>query len=71
MRADPAVKVSVDSSRCQGHGQCNLVCPEVFQFDEQGFARIVNEHVPVPERLAADVERAVQNCPEQAIRTSG
>ena len=61
----PGVKVRVDSSRCQGHGQCNLLCPEVFQFDEQGFARIENDRVP--ERLEADVERAVGNCPERAI----
>ena len=59
------MKVRVDDTRCQGHGQCNLACPEIFQFDEQGFARIVNEKVP--ERLAADVERAVGNCPERAI----
>jgi ferredoxin len=60
------MRVSVDASRCQGHGQCNLVCPEVFQFDEQGFARIVKDEVS--RDLCADVERAVQNCPEQAIR---
>ena len=61
------MKVSVDDTLCQGHGQCNLVCPEVFQFDEQGFARIVSENIP--SRLAADVERAVGNCPERAIQT--
>jgi len=60
------VKVRVESDRCQGHGQCNLLCPEVFQFDDQGFARIVDERVPP--HLEDDVERAVSNCPELAIR---
>jgi ferredoxin len=61
------LKVSVDSSRCQGHGQCNLLCPEIFSFDEQGFVRIVNEQVP--EQLRGEVERAVRSCPERALAT--
>jgi ferredoxin len=57
--------VSVDENRCQGHGNCHRICPEVFQFDDQGFARIEDDQVP--EQLSAAVERAVLNCPERAI----
>jgi len=63
------VRVRIDSDRCQGHGQCNLVCPEVFGFDEQGFGRVRIDDVP--ERFGADVERAKRACPEQAIEIGG
>ncbi|HEX5066291.1 MAG TPA: ferredoxin [Myxococcota bacterium] len=59
------MKARIDTRRCQGHGQCNLVCPEVFGFDDQGFGRVL---VPeVPERLRADALRAESTCPERAI----
>lgn len=63
------MQVRIDTTRCQGHGNCNLVCPEVFGFDEQGFGRVRIEQVP--ERLGADVERAGQACPERAIEIRG
>ena len=59
------MKARIHTDRCQGHGQCNLACPEVFGFDEQGFGRVRVQEVP--ERLCADVERAERNCPERAI----
>ena len=63
------MQVRIDTGRCQGHGQCNLACPEVFEFDEQGFGRVRIEQVP--ERLCADVERAERGCPERAIEICG
>ena len=63
------MRVRIDTNRCQGHGQCNLICPEVFGFDEQGFGRVRIERVP--ERLDADVERAQRACPERAIEIDG
>ena len=59
------MRVRVDADLCQGHGSCNLACAEVFQFDEQGFACVVDERPP--ERLRDDLVRAEQNCPERAI----
>ena len=59
----------IDAARCQGHGQCNLVCPEVFGSDEQGFGRVRIERVP--ERLREDVARAEGTCPERAIEIDG
>jgi ferredoxin len=59
------VDVFVDKDVCQGHARCNLICPEVFDLDEHGFAVVIAQAVP-PQHEDA-VEDAVQNCPEQAI----
>jgi ferredoxin len=59
------VKVRIDSNRCQGHGQCNLICPELFLFDEQGFAYVESEEVPA--EFETQAERAFGSCPEHAI----
>jgi len=63
------VHVSVDGNLCQGHARCNLICPEVFDLDEAGFAQVIAADVP-PEHEAA-VKDAVLNCPERAITTDG
>ncbi len=59
------MKVAVDPERCQGHGQCNLACPELFLSDDQGFARLATDEVPAG--LEARAERAARGCPEGAI----
>ena len=60
------MKVRIDSTRCQGHGQCVFLCPEVFAADEQGFATVLREEVP-PD-AEADVAKAEACCPESAIQ---
>ncbi len=59
--------VFVDSSVCQGHARCNLICPDVFDLDESGFSVVISQHVPP--QFEAAVEDAVANCPECAITT--
>jgi ferredoxin len=66
-RGGQVVKAFVDEKLCQGHARCNLICPEVFDLDEAGFASVIAEVIP-PEQEAA-VEDAVLNCPERAITT--
>ena len=60
--------VSIDSTRCQGHGRCTLASPDVFDVDDDGYG-IVLESEPGPE-LLADVQLAIDNCPERAISLS-
>ena len=62
------MKVQLDSSKCQGHGQCNMSAPDLFVFDTQGFAVLQATEVP-PGREEA-VQLAVLRCPERAITTS-
>jgi len=59
------MRVVVDMSRCQDHGQCAFAAPEVFQLDADGHLG----YVPDPdESLREAVEEAVDACPLQAIR---
>jgi ferredoxin len=60
------VRVAIDSAKCQGHGQCVLTCPELFEADEQGFALL--KSAEVPPALEQNAERASLRCPERAIR---
>jgi ferredoxin len=57
--------VSIDPERCQGHGQCLLHCPQVFDADDHGYAVVAIN--PVPAELRAQVERSAAACPESAI----
>ncbi|KMO68643.1 ferredoxin [Mycobacterium sp. BK558] len=60
------MKVSVDSSRCQGHTLCAMIAPDAFALsDIDGTASPVSE-VVAPDQEAA-VREAAQSCPEQAI----
>lgn len=55
----------VDESRCQGHGRCNLIAPEIFSSDE--FGKAVPRITKIDAALSAQVLLAVANCPEYAI----
>ena len=46
---------------------CNLVCPEVFGHDENGFGTVMPGMEEVPGELRDDVSLAEIQCPERAI----
>ena len=60
------MKVKIDKDACQGHGQCVILCPDVFDDDDQGFGVVRSEDVPPS--AEADCERAEASCPERAIQ---
>ncbi|MDB4872964.1 MAG: putative ferredoxin [Gemmatimonadales bacterium] len=62
-------RVTIDRDRCQGHGRCALLAPEVFDLDESGTGEVLVD--PVPEADVPEVREAVRSCPESAITTSG
>ncbi len=59
------MKVSIDSTKCQGHGRCALTSPDVFDIDDDGYGIVTVDEVP--ESLEAEVRSAVASCPESAI----
>ena len=61
------MKVIIDPKRCQGHGMCNMVCPEVFRYDDEGFGYVAPEYENVPASFQDAVRLAEIQCPERAI----
>lgn len=58
-------RVTVDASRCEGHGLCQATAPDVFEVDDDGVARL--RHEPVPEPLIRQAEAGVRACPVAAL----
>jgi ferredoxin len=55
----------IDTARCQGHGRCALINPDLFEVDDDGYGVVLD---PAPAGAGkADADRAIGNCPEQAI----
>jgi ferredoxin len=67
-QASTALRLSVDSDLCAGHGRCFTVEPDLFDSDEAGYP--VLRHDVVPPELVKKAENAVSNCPEGAISLS-
>ncbi|MFD8813469.1 ferredoxin [Streptomyces sp. NPDC059627] len=57
--------LSIDPQRCQGHGRCSLISPELFDVSDDGLGVVLEPH-PAPEYTAA-VTQAIGNCPERAV----
>lgn len=61
------MKVIVDTSICEAHGDCVLAAPEVFDLDDDDNVVRVLQQEP-GEELRDQVEEAEQMCPVSAIR---
>lgn len=57
------VRIAVDADACQGYGQCCYEAPDVFDLGEPP----VSHPAEVDESRRAEVERAADVCPMQAI----
>jgi ferredoxin len=54
------------TSQCMGDRNCNKLCPEVFQYDEERLLSVVQFDV-IPEKYEAVVRQAADECGAQAI----
>jgi ferredoxin len=61
-----ARKLAVDWSRCDGHGLCSAVAPEIIRLDANGFPAF--PQTPLPPWLENGARRAVNVCPALALR---
>ena len=62
------MRVSVDAARCQGHGRCYDLGPEVFDADDEGFEVHRGTVFEVEETHLDAVSEGIAGCPERAIR---
>lgn len=60
------MKVRINPERCQGHGRCYDLAPDLFGEDEDGYSTLVGDGQVTADQLA-DARLAVANCPESAI----
>lgn len=61
------MELTVDADRCQGHGRCYDLAPELFDADEDGHAVLLTPGGDVVPGAEAAAGRAVRSCPEQAL----
>ncbi|WP_051711768.1 NADH-quinone oxidoreductase subunit NuoF family protein [Spirillospora albida] len=62
-------RVAIDWSRCDGHGLCAYLVPELIQLDRYGFPVVLG--TDIPSWMEKDVQRAVAMCPALALRVVG
>lgn len=61
------MRVSIDATRCQGHGRCFSLAPQLFDSDELGDGVVLGDGTVGPNDEHA-ARLAVANCPEGAVR---
>ena len=59
------MRLAVDRIRCDGHGQCAELLPELIRLDDWGYPILAP--VEVPDHLMPVAQRAVDGCPVLAL----
>lgn len=63
-------KIKLDNETCIGCGACTAVCSEVFEFDEEGYAKVIDENddfESLNDEIKEEVTDALEGCPVSAI----
>ena len=60
------MKASVEKGICMGDRNCNILCPEVFKYDEDELMSLVLVD-EIPEKFEGVVRQAAEECPADAI----
>lgn len=66
MPAMSNLRLDVDRIKCDGHGLCAEVLPELIELDDWGYP--ILRDGPVPLALEGHARRAVVDCPVLALR---
>ncbi|MEB3980017.1 ferredoxin [Mycobacterium sp. 663a-19] len=59
------MRVVVDRDRCEGNAYCVRIAPEVFELDDDEYAVVTTDPVPVDQE--ALVLQAIIDCPRAAL----
>ena len=57
--------IRLDADRCQGHGRCYVLAPDLFDADDYGHCVLLVDEIPAGREDGA--RSGVENCPEQAL----
>jgi ferredoxin len=60
------MRIVFDRDKCQGHGRCYALAPELFDADEEGYAVVLVSGELTDDQVAA-ARLAADNCPEYAL----
>jgi ferredoxin len=60
------MRITLDRTRCTGHGRCYVVAAAVFDADDDGYGLVRTEGEVAPGDEPA-ARRGAANCPEDAI----
>ena len=60
------MKLRIDPQRCQGHGRCYDLAPDLVGDDDEGFGQVRGDGIVPPDK-DRQARLAVANCPERAI----
>jgi ferredoxin len=62
-------RLSVDATRCEGHGKCYILAPALFRsYDDYGHSEFVGPAIDMDdEPTVAAAETGINSCPESAI----
>ena len=61
------MRILADTDRCEGHGLCADVAPEVYDLDDD--AVVVVRQPEVPPELERKAEAGARACPVAALKT--
>jgi ferredoxin len=61
------MKLSVDRTVCEGHGQCHMAEPELFPLDDTGHSDVGHGR-EVPDGKEGVARIGVESCPVAALR---
>lgn len=61
------MRISVDRQRCEGHGLCEDVAPELFHLDDDGELVARFDGVDLPVDQSEPARSAVRICPIAAL----
>ena len=60
------MRIHIDAERCEGHGRCYALAPELVEADDIGNGHEIGDGT-VPADLERKAELAAANCPERAV----
>ena len=65
------IYTKVDQNTCIACGACGALAPDIYDYDDEGIAFVLNENQgtqPVPHEVEEDVQDAWEGCPTDSIK---